>query len=87
MSRSLLAIVLVAVLAGTAFGFALAGASNPPAADAASTNAQIVTQLKRLNSKVDKLNTQIGTTQTAKGSVRGLLTTICDYTASVSCQP
>jgi hypothetical protein len=93
MSRQLLAVIIIAVLAGTAFGFALAGASSPPAADAASTNSQILTQLKKqtktlsaINSKLATLNTQMGTTQTADGSVRGLLTIICDYTASISCK-
>jgi hypothetical protein len=94
MSRNLLAVVLVAVLAGSAFGFALGGASNPPSASAASADSQIVAQLKKLNAKVSATNSnlaalrdQIGSTQTAPGSVRGLLTIICDYTASISCKP
>ena len=92
MSRQLLAVVLVAVVAGTVFGFALAGASSPPSADA-SANARMITQLKRLNAnvsavntKLDTLNTRIGETQTTQGTVRGLLTIICDYTASVDCK-
>jgi hypothetical protein len=87
MSRQLLTVVIVAVLAGSAFGFALAEASNPPSAEAAATNAQIVTELKKVNAKLATLNRQTGTTQTAEGSVRGLLTIICDYTASISCKP
>ena len=87
MSRQLLAVVIVAVLAGSAFGFALAEASNPPSADAASTNTQLVTELKKVNAKLATLNRQTGTSQTAEGSVRGLLTIICDYTASISCKP
>jgi outer membrane murein-binding lipoprotein Lpp len=106
MSRQLLAVVLVAVVAGTLFGFALAGASSPPSADA-SANSRMITQLKRLNAKVsavntkldtlntnvsavntklDTLNTRIGEAQTTQGTVRGLLTIICDYTASVDCK-
>lgn len=88
MSRQLLTVVIVAVLAGSAFGFALAEASNPASADAAATtNAQIVTELKKVNAKLATLNRQTGTTQTAEGSVRGLLTIICDYTASIDCTP
>ena len=87
MSRQLLTVVIVAVLAGSAFGFALAEASNPPSADAATTNSQIVTELKKVNAKLATLNRQTGTTQTAEGSVRGLLTIICDFTASISCKP
>ena len=99
MSRQLLAVVLVAVVAGTLVGFALAGASSPPSADA-STNSRMITQLKRLNAnvsavnanvsavntKLDTLNTRIGEAQTTQGTVRGLLTIICDYTASVDCK-
>jgi len=99
MSRQLLAVVLVAVVAGTLFGFALAGASSPPSADA-SANSRMITQLKRLNAnvsavnanvsavntKLDTLNTRIGEAQTTQGTVRGLLTIICDYTASVDCK-
>ena len=99
MSKQLLAVALAAVLAGTLFGFTLAGASSPPSADA-SANSQIVKQLKRLNSKIsatngkldatnaklDALNTRIGETQTTQGTVRGLLTIICDYTASIDCK-
>ena len=92
MSRQLLAVVLVAVVAGTLFGFALAGASSPPSADA-SANSRMIAQLKRLNAnvsavntKLDTLNTRIGEAQTTQGTVRGLLTIICDYTASVDCK-
>jgi hypothetical protein len=102
MTKQLLAVALAAVFAGTLFGFALAGASSPPTADAAASS-QIVKQLKRLNSKVratnakldalsatnaklDTLNTRIGDTQTTQGTVRGLLTIICDYTASIDCK-
>ena len=86
MSRQLLAIVLVAVFAGTAFGFAMGSASEPQSADAA-TSADIVKQLKKVNGKLDTLNKNTGTTQQAQGSVRGLLTIICDYTASIDCSP
>ena len=106
MSRQLLAVVLVAVVAGALSGFALAGASSPPSADA-SANSRMITQLKRLNAKVsavntkldtlnangsavntklDTLNARIGEAQTTQGTVRGLLTIICDYTASVDCK-
>ncbi len=40
-----------------------------------------------MKTDLDKLNAQVGNTQTAQGSVGGLLTIICDYTASISCKP
>ena len=86
MSRQLLAVVLVAVFAGTAFGFAMGSASEPQRADAA-TSADIVAELKKLNAKVNTLNKNTGKTQQAQGTVRGLLTIICDYTASIDCSP
>jgi hypothetical protein len=39
-----------------------------------------VDQLKAINSK-------LGRKQQSQGSVRGLLTIICDYTASIDCSP
>jgi peptidoglycan hydrolase CwlO-like protein len=86
MAKQLIALVLIAVLVSTATGFALGTASNPQRAGAA-TSSEVVTQLKRLNNKVKTLNVQIGEQQQSRGSVRGLLTIICDYTASIDCKP
>jgi hypothetical protein len=47
----------------------------------------MVRQLKRLNVQMAALNSKTGDTQTAEGSVRGLLTIICDYTAPINCKP
>ena len=44
-------------------------------------------QIAALNTKTDALNTKTGDTQVSPGSVRGLLTIICDYTAPVNCKP
>jgi peptidoglycan hydrolase CwlO-like protein len=85
MAKQVIALVLIAVLVSTATGFALGAASNPQRAGAA-TSSEVVTQLKRLNNKVKTLNVQIGEQQQSKGSVRGLLTIICDYTASIDCK-
>lgn len=87
MTRHLLLAVLIAAVVSTSVGFALGAASNPPQAGAAAGDSETVTQLKRLNAKVTALNKKTGNTQTAKGSVRGLLTIICDYTASIDCGP
>jgi flagellar basal body-associated protein FliL len=86
MTRQLLIVVLVAVALSTAIGFALGSAAAPQSADAASTNTQIVSQLKQLNANVRNLNGKIGANQTDQGTVRGLLTIICDYTASIPCK-
>ena len=94
MTRQLLAVVLVAVVLSTAIGFTLGWASSPESANAATGNAEVIKQLKRLNVQVNTLNmkmttlnSRIGDTQTAEGSVRGLLTIICDYTAPINCKP
>jgi len=73
--------VVVAALSAS-IGYGLGSATSPQAADAASAsqNSAIVTQLKAINSK-------LGKTQTSKGSVRGLLTIICDFTADIDCKP
>jgi hypothetical protein len=93
-TRQLLAVVLVAVVLSTAIGFSLGWASSPESANAATGNAEVIKQLKRLNVQVNTLNmkmttlnSRIGDTQTAEGSVRGLLTIICDYTAPINCKP
>jgi hypothetical protein len=93
-TRQLLAVVLVAVVLSTAIGFTLGWASSPESANAATGNAEVIKQLKRLNVQVNTLNTRmntlnsrIGDTQTSDGSVRGLLTIICDYTAPINCKP
>jgi hypothetical protein len=93
-TRQLLAVVLVAVVLSTAIGFSLGWASSPESANAATGNAEVIKQLKRLNVQVNTLNTKmntlnsrIGDTQTSEGSVRGLLTIICDYTAPINCKP
>jgi hypothetical protein len=82
MRRHLIAVVVVVAAISASIGYGLGSATSPPAADAASASqsTEVVTQLKAINSK-------LGRTQTSKGSVRGLLTIICDYTASISCTP
>ncbi|MEJ7783745.1 MAG: hypothetical protein WKF96_03005 [Solirubrobacteraceae bacterium] len=85
MPKQLFAVIVVSVMLSTAIGFAFGSVKNPPAA-AASTSTQIVTQLKAVNAKLQTLNTRVGDTSTSDGTVRGLLTIICDYTASISCK-
>ena len=97
MTRQLLAVVFITVFLSTAIGFTIGWAASPENANA--TNAvtpqqEMVKQLKRLNVqmaalnvKTAALNTKTGDTQTEKGSVRGLLTIICDYTAPINCKP
>jgi hypothetical protein len=95
MTRQLLAIVFITVVLGTAIGFTIGSARSPENADAATgQQAEVIRQLKRvnahmaaLNAKLAALNTKTGDTQTAEGSVRALLTIICDYTAPVNCKP
>jgi hypothetical protein len=87
MTRQLLAVVAVTVVLSTAIGFTLGWVSNPQSANAATGNAEVIRQLKRLNVQMGSLNSRTGDTQTSDGTVRGLLTIICDYTASISCKP
>ena len=95
MTRQLLTVVFITVFLSTAIGFTIGWAAGPDNANAAPTPQQeMVRQLKRLNvqiaalnTKTDALNTKTGDTQVSPGSVRGLLTIICDYTAPVNCKP
>ena len=87
MTRQLLAVVFITVVLSTAIGFALGWATSPEAATAATPQQEMVRQLKRLNVQMAALNSKTGDTQTAEGSVRGLLTIICDYTAPINCKP
>lgn len=96
MTRQLLIVVLITVILSTAIGFVIGWAASPQSANAAAATPQqeTVRQLKKLNVqvaglnvKMAALNTKTGDTQTEKGSVRGLLTIICDYTAPVNCKP
>ena len=87
MTRQLLAVVVVSVVLSTVIGFTLGWVSNPQSANAATGNAEVIRQLKRLNVQMGSLNSRTGDTQTSDGTVRGLLTIICDYTASISCKP
>jgi hypothetical protein len=82
MMKQLVALVLVVAALSASIGYGLGSATSPEAADAASAsqNSAIVDQLKAINSK-------LGRKQTSQGSVRGLLTIICDYTASIDCSP
>jgi hypothetical protein len=82
MRKRLIAVVVVVAALSASIGYGLGSAASPQAADAASASQStaIVTQLKAINSK-------LGRTQTSKGSVRGLLTIICDYTADIDCKP
>jgi hypothetical protein len=86
MTKQLLVVVVVAVVLSTVIGFTLGWVSNPQSANAA-TNADVVRQLKKLNVQMVALNSKTGDTQTTDGSVRGLLTIICDYTAPINCKP
>jgi hypothetical protein len=94
MTRQLLAIVAITVVLSTAIGFMIGSAASPEKADAATGQAEVIRQLRRLNTqmaalntKTDALNTKTGDTQVSQGSVRGLLTIICDYTAPINCKP
>ena len=82
MRKQLVTVVVVVAALSASIGYGLGSATSPEPADAASASqtSAIVDQLKAINSK-------LGRTQTSKGSVRGLLTIICDYTASISCKP
>jgi hypothetical protein len=82
MRRQLIAVIVVVAALSASIGYGLGSASSPQAADAASASqsSAIVDQLKAINTK-------LGKTQTSKGSVRGLLSIICDYTASIDCTP
>jgi hypothetical protein len=82
----LAAVVLTAILS-TVIGFALGSATSPEAANAATPQTEMVRQLKRLNVQMAALNNKTGDTQTSEGSVRALLTIICDYTAPINCKP
>jgi hypothetical protein len=98
MTRQLLVAIAASVVLSSGVGFAIGQASSPAPASAAGSSAT-VTQLKRLNAtakaqnaklddisaKLTTLNNRTGDTQTSQGTVRGLLTIICDYTASISC--
>jgi hypothetical protein len=87
MTRQLLAVVVVSVVLSTVIGFTLGWVTNPQNANAATGNAEVIRQLKRLNVQMGSLNSKTGDTQTTDGSVRGLLTIICDYTAPINCKP
>jgi hypothetical protein len=87
MTRQMLATVLVAVFLSTVIGFTLGWVSSPENANAATPQTEMVRQLKRLNVQMAALNSKTGDTQTSEGSVRALLTIICDYTAPINCKP
>jgi hypothetical protein len=87
MTRQLLAVVVVSVVLSTVIGFTLGSVTSPQNANAATGNAEVIRQLKRLNVQMGSLNSKTGDTQTTDGSVRGLLTIICDYTAPINCKP
>jgi peptidoglycan hydrolase CwlO-like protein len=97
MNRQMLTAVIVAVVLSTAIGFTLGWAASPESANAstaATPQQETVRQLKKVNAhlgalnvKLAALNTKTGDTQTQEGSVRALLTIICDYTAPINCKP
>lgn len=94
MTRQLLAVVFITVVLSTAIGFTIGWAASPDNANAATPQQEMVRQLKRLNvqmtalnNKTAALNAKTGDTQVSEGSVRGLLTIICDYTAPINCKP
>jgi hypothetical protein len=87
MNRQMLTAVVLAAILSTVIGFALGWAASPEAANAATPQTEMVRQLKRLNVQMAALNNKTGDTQTSEGSVRALLTIICDYTAPINCKP
>ena len=87
MNRQTLTAVVLAAVLSTVIGFALGWAASPEAANAATPQTEMVRQLKRLNVQMAALNNKTGDTQTSEGSVRALLTIICDYTAPINCKP
>jgi hypothetical protein len=94
MTKQLLAVIAIAVALSTAIGFTIGWFASPESANAATGQAEVIKQLKRLNvqmgalnAKTGALNTKTGDTQTSEGSVRALLTIICDYTAPINCKP
>ena len=87
MNRQTLTAVVLAAILSTVIGFALGWAASPEAANAATPQTEMVRQLKRLNVQMAALNSKTGDTQTSEGSVRALLTIICDYTAPINCKP
>jgi hypothetical protein len=94
MTKQLLAVIVVAVALSTVIGFTIGWFASPESANAATPQAEMIKQLKRLNvqmgalnAKTGALNTKTGDTQTSEGSVRALLTIICDYTAPINCKP
>ena len=87
MTRQLLAVVFITVFLSTAIGFTIGWVASPESANAATPQQEMVRQLKRLNVQMAALNAKTGDTQTAEGSVRALLTIICDYTAPINCKP
>jgi hypothetical protein len=87
MTKQLLAVVAIAVVLSTAVGFTIGWFASPENANAATGQAEVIKQLKRLNVQMGALNAKTGNTQTEEGTVRGLLTIICDYTAPINCKP
>jgi hypothetical protein len=88
MTRQMLTAVVLAAVLSTVIGFALGwAAASPEDANAATPQTEMVRQLKRLNVQMAALNSKTGDTQTSEGSVRALLTIICDYTAPINCKP
>jgi hypothetical protein len=87
MTKQLLTVVVVAVVLSTVIGFTIGWFASPENANAATGQAEVIRQLKRLNVQMGALNAKTGDTQTTDGSVRGLLTIICDYTAPINCKP
>jgi hypothetical protein len=82
MRKQLIVVVVLVAALSASIGYGLGTVTSPPAADAASASqsSEVVDQLRAINAK-------LGRRQTSRGSVRGLLTIICDYTASISCTP
>jgi hypothetical protein len=87
MTRQLLAVVFITAVLSTVIGFTIGWAASPENANAATGQAEVIRQLKRLNVQMGALNAKTGNTQTEEGTVRGLLTIICDYTAPINCKP
>jgi hypothetical protein len=87
-TRQLLVVVFITAVLSTAISFTLGWAASPENASAATNHqTEVIRQLKRLNVQMAALNSKTGDTQTSEGSVRALLTIICDYTAPINCKP
>ena len=93
MTRQLLAAVFVAVVLGTAIGFTLGSEASPESANAATGNAEVIKQLKRINVQMGTLKRKEHAEHAnrrhadSKEASARCSTIICDYTAPINCKP